>query len=257
MAMTEGGESMGDRAPGDLRPLRITPDFIPSALGSVLFELGNTRVICTASVTDGVPRRLRGSGQGWLTAEYSLLPGSTNERTTREAVQGRQGGRTVEIQRLIGRSLRAVTDLKALGERTVYLDCDVIQADGGTRCASISGAYVALHLALKRLVDGRMIKALPLEDSVAAVSVGVVAGMPMLDLDYAQDFAADVDMNVVMTGTGRLVEVQATAEKQAFDRGTLDQLLDLAAVGVTAITQDQTDVINRQYLVYGTPRPQQ
>ncbi len=237
----------GERGPLELRPLRIIPHFVPSADGSVLFELGSTRVLCTASVTNGVPRRLRGTGTGWLTAEYSLLPGSTRERTTREAVAGKQGGRTVEIQRLIGRSLRAVTDLSGLGERTVYVDCDVIEADGGTRCASISGGYVALHLALKKLVDAGAIRSLPLEDSLAAVSVGVVGGMPMLDLDYAQDSTAEVDMNVVMTGSGRLIEVQATAEGAPFDRATFDQLLDLAALGVEEIRGCQTETVNRAY----------
>ena len=248
--MTPFGEASAtpvDRGPTALRDLRITPGFMPSADGSVLFELGSTRVLCTASITNGVPRRLRGTGRGWLTAEYSLLPGSTRERSSREAVSGRQGGRTVEIQRLIGRSLRAVTNLATLGERTVYVDCDVIEADGGTRCASISGGYLAVHLAFKKLVDAGALKALPLDDSVAAVSVGVVSGMPMLDLDYAQDSEADVDMNVVMTGSGRLIEVQATAEKVPFDRGTFDQLLDLAAVGILEIGERQTGVISQAF----------
>lgn len=236
-----------DRGPTTLRELRITPDFMPAADGSVLFELGATRVLCTASITNGVPRRLRGTGQGWLTAEYSLLPGSTSQRSSREAVSGRQGGRTVEIQRLIGRSLRAVTNLATLGERTVYVDCDVIEADGGTRCASISGAYLALHLAFKKLIDASALKFSPLDDSVAAVSVGVVGGMPMLDLDYLQDSSAEVDMNVVMTGSGRLIEVQATAEKVPFDRGTFDQLLDLAAVGILAIGERQTELISQAF----------
>ena len=239
--------SSPDRGPTELREVRIIPGFMPAADGSVLFEQGSTRVLCTASITNGVPRRLRGTGQGWLTAEYALLPGSTRDRTSREAVSGRQGGRTVEIQRLIGRSLRAVTDLGALGERTVYVDCDVIEADGGTRCASISGGYLALHLALKKLIDSGMIKSLPLDDSVAAVSVGVVGGMPMLDLDYVKDSSADVDMNVVMTGSGRLIEVQATAEKVPFDRGTFDQLLDLAALGILDIGKRQTAVIAEAY----------
>jgi len=236
-----------DRGPTTLRELRIIPGFMPSAAGSVLFEQGSTRVLCTASVTNGVPRRLRGTGRGWLTAEYSLLPGSTRERSSREAVSGRQGGRTVEIQRLIGRSLRAVTDLAILGERTVYVDCDVVEADGGTRCASISGGYLALHLAFMKLIDAGVLKSSPLADSVAAVSVGVVGGMPMLDLDYLQDSSAEVDMNVVMTGSGRLIEVQATAEKVPFDRATFDQLLDLAAAGILAIGADQTEVISRAF----------
>jgi ribonuclease PH len=236
-----------DRSPGELRSLNIVPDFVRSADGAVLFELGGTRVLCTASIVNGVPRRLRGTGEGWLTAEYSLLPASTAERSSREAVSGRQGGRTVEIQRLIGRSLRAVADLKALGERTVYVDCDVIEADGGTRCAAISGGYLALHLALKRAVDKRMISTYPLLDSVAAVSVGIVGGMPCLDLDYIQDSSADVDMNVIMTGSGRLIEVQATAEKEPFDRVALDQLLDLAAEGIRRIGDAQQEIVRRSY----------
>ncbi|HZK48052.1 MAG TPA: ribonuclease PH [Thermoleophilia bacterium] len=235
------------RPPESLRQLEVTPDFVRSADGSVLFELGGTRLLCTASIVNGVPRRLRGTGEGWLTAEYSLLPASTGQRTSREAVSGRQGGRTVEIQRLIGRSLRAVTDLSGLGERTVYVDCDVIEADGGTRCAAISGGYLALHLALKRAVDAKIIKSYPLHDSVAAVSVGIVDGLPVLDLDYAQDSTADVDMNVVMTGSGRLIEVQATAEKVPFDREGLDRLLDLAAAGIREIGAVQAAVIARSY----------
>ncbi|MBU2603887.1 MAG: ribonuclease PH [Actinobacteria bacterium] len=241
------GPDVVERSPAEMRPLVITPDFVRSADGCVLFELGRTRVLCTASITGGVPRRLRGTGGGWLTAEYSLLPGSTSERSSREAVSGRQGGRTVEIQRLIGRSLRAVTDLSLMGERTVYVDCDVIEADGGTRCASISGGYLALCLALKRAVDRKMMKAMPLTDSVGAVSVGLVGGMPFLDLDYAQDSTADVDMNVVMTGSGRLIEVQATAEGDAFDRIAFDQLLDLAAAGIEEISAAQTDLVRRIY----------
>ncbi len=193
----------GTRGPADLRPLKITPDFISTADGSVLMELGGTRVLCTAQITNGVPTWRRGSGAGWLTAEYSLLPSSTRERTPREAVRGRQDGRTVEIQRFIGRSLRAIVDLTALGDRTVYIDCDVIEADGGTRCVAVSGGYLALHLALKRAVDARALKTLPIVDSVAAVSVGVVGGMPVLDLEYEEDCGAGVDMNVVMTGNGQ------------------------------------------------------
>ncbi len=240
-------QSQTDRSPGELRTLKVTPDFVRSADGSVLFELGGTRVLCAASIVNGVPRRLRGTGEGWLTAEYSLLPASTGQRSSREAVSGRQGGRTVEIQRLIGRSLRAITQLSGLGERTVYVDCDVIEADGGTRCAAISGGYLALHLALKRAVDAKVIKNYPLHDSVAAVSVGIVGGMPVLDLDYAQDSTADVDMNVVMTGSGRLIEVQATAEKIAFDRTGLDQLLDLAAAGIKEIGAVQAEIVARSY----------
>jgi ribonuclease PH len=233
-------EGRGVRA---LRPLRVTPDFVSTATGSVLLELGATRVLCTAMVTNGVPGWRRGSGNGWLTAEYSLLPGSTADRTAREAVLGRQGGRTVEIQRLIGRSLRAVTDLSALGERTVYIDCDVLQADGGTRCAAISGGYLALHLALRRLVDARVLKTFPLRDSIAAVSVGVVEGTALLDLEYVEDVAAEVDMNVVMTGAGRLVEVQATAELVPFDREMFVDLLDLAEGGIKDIAAEQARVI--------------
>lgn len=229
----------GDRGPADLRPLKITPDFVRTADGSVLIELGGTRVLCCAQIVGGVPGWRRGSGEGWLTAEYSLLPSSTKERTPREAVRGRQDGRTVEIQRFIGRSLRAITDLAALGERTVYIDCDVIEADGSTRCAAVSGGYLALHLALKRAVDSRALKSLPLSDSVAAVSVGVVGGDPVLDLEYEEDVVAEVDMNVVMTGDGRLVEVQATAEGEPYARETLDQMLDLAARGAAALAAAQ------------------
>ena len=242
---------VGNRTPGDLRPLRLTPGFVGSADGSVLFELGSTRVLCTASLTQGVPGWLRGSKRGWLTAEYSLLPGSTRDRTAREAVQGKQGGRTVEIQRLIGRSLRAVLDVNVLGERTIYVDCDVLEADGGTRCAAISGGYLAMHLAIKRAMDAGALKTFPLNDSVAAVSVGVVGGMPLLDLEYAEDVDADVDMNVVMTGAGRLIEVQATAERVPFDRQALDQLLDLAAAGIHRITDEQIQVVARSYTTAG------
>mgnify|MGYP000957237199 CR=1 FL=1 len=238
---------VGSRGPQDIRPLRVTPGFIGAADGSVLFELGNTRVICTASMVEGVPGWRRGSRQGWITAEYSLLPASTHERTAREAVRGRQDGRTVEIQRLIGRSLRSVIDLSLLGERTVYIDCDVIEADGGTRCAAVSGGYLALHLAFMRALESKRLKSMPLSDSVAAISVGVVGGMPVLDLEYAEDSVADVDMNVVMTGSGRIIELQATAEQVPFDRGALDQLLDLAQIGLARISAEQTQVIARAY----------
>jgi ribonuclease PH len=241
----------GGRAPGELRPLRITPDFIKTADGSVLMELGGTRVLCSAQIVPGVPGWRRGTGEGWLTAEYSLLPSSTRERTPREAVRGRQDGRTVEIQRFIGRSLRAVTDMKLLGERTIYIDCDVIEADGGTRCASVSGAYLALHLACKRAIDGRTMKSLPLVDSVAAVSVGVVGGQPVVDLEYEEDSVADVDMNVVMTGSGKLIEVQATAEADPFERRVLEQMLDLAEAGITKIKDHQSAVIAQVY--FGAP----
>jgi ribonuclease PH len=237
----------GARGPEELRPLRLTPDFVSTADGSVFVELGGTRVLCAAKVVNGVPAWRRGSGAGWLTAEYSLLPSSTVDRTPREAVRGRQDGRTVEIQRFIGRSLRAVTDMTALGDHTVYIDCDVIEADGGTRCAAVSGGYLALHLALKRAVDGGALKALPLTDSVAAVSVGVVAGMPLVDLEYKEDCGAEVDMNVVMTGQGRFIEVQATAESEPFERVVLDELLRLARVGIDKIKEAQMNVIAGSY----------
>jgi ribonuclease PH len=222
------------RRPDELRALEIRPDFLEQPHGSALFACGLTRILCTASIEDGVPRWISGRGVGWLTAEYSLLPASTGERTPREVSRGRPGGRTVEIQRLIGRAVRAVTDFEALGERTVWLDCDVLQADGGTRCAAISGAYVAARRALDRFGLGKA-----LSDSVAAVSVGLVGDEPLLDLDYAEDSSAEVDMNVVMTGDGRLIEVQATAERTPFSRVQLDELLELAAVGIDEIGHAQ------------------
>jgi ribonuclease PH len=222
------------RRPDQLRPLDLRPDFLEQPHGSVLFAQGKTKVLCTASIQDGVPRWLYGKGRGWLTAEYSLLPASTGDRTEREASRGRQGGRTVEIQRLIGRALRAVTDFEALGERTLWVDCDVLQADGGTRCAAISGAWVAAHLALDRFGLSRA-----LSGSVAAVSVGIVEGQSLLDLDYSEDSTAEVDMNVVVTGEGDLVEVQATAEKTAFPRDALDTMLDLAEAGIAQIRDAQ------------------
>jgi len=224
------------RRADQLRPLQLEPDFLEQPHGSVLFAQGKTKVLCTASVQEGVPRWLGGKGRGWLTAEYSLLPASTGERTEREASRGRQGGRTIEIQRLIGRSLRAVTSFDALGERTLWVDCDVLQADGGTRCAAISGAYVAARRALDRFGLGRA-----LTGAVAAVSVGIVAGEPLLDLDYGEDSQAEVDMNVVMTGEGALVEVQATAERTPFTRARLDELLELAALGIEEIAAAQED----------------
>ncbi|OFW58134.1 MAG: ribonuclease PH [Actinobacteria bacterium RBG_16_64_13] len=237
----------GTRGPAEMRPLKITPDFVGTADGSVFMELGGTRVLCSAQVVNGVPGWRRGGGTGWLTAEYSLLPSSTRDRTPREAVRGRQDGRTVEIQRFIGRSLRAIIDLSALGERTIYIDCDVVEADGGTRCAAVSGGYLALHLALRRAVDAGALKALPLTDSVAAASVGVVDGMPVLDLEYEEDCKADVDMNVVMTGQGRLIEVQATAESEPFERRVFDELLSLAEQGITCVKAAQMDVVARAY----------
>ena len=227
-----------DRRPDALRPLEIECDFLEQPHGSVLFAQGRTIVLCTASIQEGVPRWLMGRGRGWLTAEYSLLPASTGSRTSREASDGKQKGRTVEIQRLIGRSLRAVADLEALGERTVWLDCDVLQADGGTRCASISGAFLAASRALERFGLSRV-----LTDSVAAVSVGIVAGEKLLDLDYAEDSSAEVDMNYVMTGDGRLIEVQATAEAAPFGREELDELLALATRGAEMIKAEQEEAL--------------
>jgi ribonuclease PH len=231
------------RRADELRPVGMQPDFIPSASGSVLFAIGRTRVICTAMVEESVPPWMRGRGTGWVTAEYGMLPGSTDQRKPRDASRGRPDGRTVEIQRLIGRSLRSVVDMRALGERTVWIDCDVIQADGGTRCASICGGYVALHSALAGLVDAGSLAALPLSDSVAAVSVGVVGGEPLLDLAYSEDSRAEVDMNVVVTGRGELIEVQATAERTPFGRASLDRLLELAVGGIEQISADQLRVL--------------
>ena len=232
----------GRQRDDELRTLELLPDFIEQAHGSVLFSQGKTRVLCTASVEERVPRWLQRSGRGWMTAEYSLLPASTGERTEREASRGKQGGRTIEIQRLIGRALRSVCDFDALGERTLWLDCDVLQADGGTRCAAISGAYVAArrahdHMGLSKALTG----------SVAAVSVGIVDGRALLDLDYAEDSSAETDMNVVMTADGRLVEVQATAERYPFSRELLDDLLDLAAGGIEEIgaAQERAAVVSR------------
>jgi ribonuclease PH len=226
------------RRPHELRPLSLEPDFLEQPHGSVLFSQGRTKVLCTGSIQDGVPRWLYGKGRGWLTAEYSLLPASTGDRTEREAARGKQGGRTVEIQRLIGRALRAVTDFEALGERTLWLDCDVLQADGGTRCAAISGSYVAARRALDRFGLGKA-----LVRSVAAVSVGIVEGEPLLDLDYSEDSQAQVDMNVVMTDLEELVEVQATAERTVFGREALDQMLDLAWEGIGSILVAQEQAI--------------
>jgi ribonuclease PH len=218
--------------------LELEPDYLEQPHGSVLFSQGKTKVLCTASIQEGVPRWLYGKGRGWLTAEYSLLPASTGDRTEREASRGKQGGRTVEIQRLIGRSIRSVTDFEALGERTLWVDCDVLQADGGTRCAAISGAYVAAKRALDRFGLSRT-----LTGSVAAVSVGIVDSEPLLDLDYSEDSAADVDMNVVMTGDGALVEVQATAERTPFSRARLDELLELAAGGIEELAAAQEEAV--------------
>jgi len=225
------------RAPNALRATRITPDFLASA-PSALIEIGATRVLCTAIAEDGVPPWMRGQGRGWLTAEYGMLPASTGQRKARDATRGKLDGRTVEIQRLIGRSLRAVVDLSALGERTLWLDCDVLEADGGTRCASITGAWVAAHLALTRIGAGAA-----LTDSIAAVSVGIIDGLPVLDLPYLEDSRADVDMNVVMTGSGGLVEVQGTAEGTPFPRTDLNLLLDLAVGGIEDLRAAQQAAI--------------
>jgi len=227
------------RAPDDLRPLALEPGFVRTATGSALISMGETRVICTASVQESVPRWLAGSGRGWVTAEYGMLPASTGDRKQRDISKGRADGRTVEIQRLIGRSLRGVVDFTALGERTIYVDCDVLQADGGTRCASITGGMVALSLAIERLLAEGKLERSPLTGSVAAVSCGIVAGVPLLDLDYAEDSAAEVDANVVMTGDGGLVEVQATAERTPLSRAHLDDLLVLAAGGIEALRELQ------------------
>ena len=223
------------RAPDGLRPVQVEPGFVRTATGSALMSAGETRVICTASVEESVPRFLAGSGRGWVTAEYGMLPASTGERKRRDVTKGRPDGRTVEIQRLIGRSLRGVIDFTALGERTIYVDCDVLQADGGTRCASITGGFVALALAGERLVAEGKLERTPLTGSVAAVSAGVVGGVPLLDLDYGEDSTAEVDANVVMTGDGGLVEVQATAEKTPLSRAHLDELLVLAAQGIAGL----------------------
>ena len=225
----------GGRAPDQLRAIRITRRYTMHAEGSVLIEFGNTRVLCTASVEEKVPPHKRGSGSGWVTAEYGMLPRSTHTRSDREAARGKQSGRTQEIQRLIGRSLRAVFDLKALGERTLQIDCDVIQADGGTRTAAITGAWVAAHDAVGTLLAAGKIAASPITGAVAAVSVGIVQGQPLLDLEYVEDVACDTDMNVVMTGTGHYVEVQGTAEGAAFSRREMDQLLALAEKGIAEL----------------------
>ena len=235
-----------DKRPSDqLRETILTPDYLPQAEGSVLIESGRTRVICTASVEDRVPPFLRNTGKGWVTAEYGMLPRATNTRTTREATAGKVGGRTQEIQRLIGRSLRSVVNLQALGERTVWIDCDVIQADGGTRTASITGAFVALALALEQLRDRDVIRTVPLADYVAAVSVGIVDGEPLLDLAYEDDSRAEVDMNIVKTGDGRFIEVQGTAEALPFGRDALNTLLDLADHGIRQLVDKQRAIVGR------------
>jgi len=230
-----------DRAPADPRPITIEPGYVRTADGSALYSQGETRVICTASVTESVPRWMEGRGRGWVTAEYSMLPASTGDRKQRDISKGKQDGRGVEIQRLIGRSLRGVVDFEALGERSVFVDCDVLQADGGTRCASITGGFVALKLALDGLIEKDLIDALPLNQSVAAISVGMVDGRPLCDLDYVEDSSAEVDANVVMTGDGGLVEVQATAERTPLSRAHLDELLGLAEGGIVRLRDAQAE----------------
>jgi ribonuclease PH len=236
-------ERSGGRGPDALRPTTIEPGFVRPATGSALISCGETRVICTASAQESVPRWLMGKGRGWVTAEYGMLPASTGDRKQRDVSKGRPDGRTVEIQRLIGRSLRGVIDFEALGERTIYIDCDVLQADGGTRCASITGGYVALELAVRKLMEDGLLARSPLTGSVAAVSCGIVDGVPMLDLDYPEDSSAEVDANVVMTGDGGLVEVQATAERTPLSRASLDELLALAASGIERLKAAQQEAV--------------
>lgn len=231
------------REPDQMRPVIFTPNYTKHAEGSVLAEFGDTRVLCTASVESRVPPWMRGAGHGWVTGEYGMLPRATHSRSGREAARGKQGGRTMEIQRLIGRSLRAATDLDALGERTVTLDCDVLQADGGTRTAAISGAYVALLIAMQKLCEERKLKTNPVHGQIAAVSVGIYRGVPMLDLDYEEDSQAETDMNVVMNEAGRFVEVQGTAEGHAFTREEFDTLLEMASAGVSEIIEAQNAAI--------------
>jgi ribonuclease PH len=231
------------RQPDQLRAVKITRNFTRHAEGSVLIEMGDTRVLCTASVEENVPPFLRGKGQGWVTAEYGMLPRSTHTRSAREAAKGKQTGRTQEIQRLIGRSLRAVTDLKALGERQITLDCDVLQADGGTRCASITGAWIALFEACDKLVQAGKLPANPVKDHVAAISVGIFEGSPVLDLDYPEDSNCDTDMNVIMTGQGGIVEVQGTAEGEPFSREQMNVLMDLATMGIRQLVAAQESAL--------------
>ncbi|MGI9081142.1 MAG: ribonuclease PH [Thermoleophilaceae bacterium] len=231
------------RAADQLREVRIEPGFVSTASGSALITQGGTRVICTASVAEEVPRWMKGRGRGWVTAEYGMLPASTGERKQRDITKGRADGRTVEIQRLIGRALRGIVDFEALGERTVWVDCDVLEADGGTRCAAITGGFVALELALQGLIAEGLLSSMPLTESVAAVSCGVVDGVPVLDLDYPEDSSAEVDMNVVMTGDDGLVEVQATGERTPLSRASLDALLSLAATGIERLRETQRSAV--------------
>ncbi len=231
------------RMPNGMRKINITTDYIDYAEGSCLFEAGKTKVVCTASVEEGVPLFLRGKGTGWITSEYSMLPRSCQKRVQRESSKGKQGGRTHEIQRLIGRSMRGVVNMEALGERTIWMDCDVIQADGGTRCASINGSFIALYLALGRLKKDNALKEIPINSFIAAVSAGMVGGTPFLDLTYEEDSAAEVDMNVVMTDGGKFVEVQGTAEKEPFGKEDLDEMLDLAKKGIMKIVEKQKEAL--------------
>jgi len=239
------------RTPAQIRPVRITRHYTKHADGSILIECGDTKVICTASISEQVPPFLKGQGQGWLTAEYGMLPCSTHSRMQREAAKGKQSGRTMEIQRLIGRALRAVVDLKHLGERTIQIDCDVIQADGGTRTASITGAFVALHDAVEKLIYRQLIETTPIIDHVAAISVGIHQGIPVLDLDYVEDSSCDTDMNVVMTGNLGMIEVQGTAEGAAFSRKELDSMLDMAQHGIQELIALQKKVLAQDIAIHG------
>ncbi len=239
------------RTPAQIRPVRITRHYTKHADGSILIECGDTKVICTASISEQVPPFLKGKGQGWLTAEYGMLPCSTHSRMQREAAKGKQSGRTMEIQRLIGRALRAVVDLKQLGERTIQIDCDVIQADGGTRTASITGAFVALHDAVEKLIYRQLIETSPIIDHVAAISVGIHQGIPILDLDYVEDSSCDTDMNVVMTGNEGMIEVQGTAEGTAFSRKELDSMLDMAQQGIQELIALQKKVLAQDAASHG------
>lgn len=236
-------ERVDGRTQHQIRPVKMIPNYNKYAEGSVLIEVGDTRVICTATVEERVPPFLKGLGKGWVTAEYAMIPRATGSRTVREAARGKLGGRTMEIQRLIGRALRSVVDLEALGERTLTLDCDVIQADGGTRTASITGAYVAMIFALNKLMEQGMLKKIPVQDFIAATSVGIINGQPIIDLCYAEDSAAEVDMNVVMTGAGRFVEIQGTGEEATFSRDEMNQLLDLATAGIQELNNVQRQVL--------------
>ncbi|MBF0216432.1 MAG: ribonuclease PH [Candidatus Omnitrophica bacterium] len=234
------------RKNNELRNVKITPHYIKQAKGSCLIEMGDTRVICTASVEDGVPRFLKGKGQGWVTAEYGMLPASCASRVSRESAQGKMSGRTHEVQRLIGRSLRSICDMNALGERTIWIDADVIQADGGTRCAGITGSFIALAIAIDKIMKDELIEGMPLKSHIAAVSVGMVKGMESLDLNYEEDSTAEVDMNVVMTGNGEFVEIQGTAEKEPFSSSTMDKMVSLAKNGIKQLIECQKDALKAQ-----------